>query len=522
MYNNFCYKKVILRTLFHTLIITLMILNHAALADDYTVVSGESIYFDSGSNCGSPAPDLDLSDFTTLPSHGKLVDQGIRYMSLEDELSECGTQTGVQEERITNYTADIGYVGTDEIISTDGNNTYHDFITITASTQNVTPIVNNYTVVSGESIYFDSGSNCGSPAPDLDLSDFTTLPSHGKLVDQGIRYMSLEDELSECGTQTGVQEERITNYTADIGYVGTDEIISTDGNNTYHDVITITASTQNVTPIAEVQGTTGTSFSITPTDADMLTTSSTIPDVGALFTLIDSATTIKRDDGSVIEVKQETVAVLNPIVQTNNSITLIRGEVTATVDCNYEVLTPLANIISCPTTQRNAESATFTANYSQAGIDGTLTVSVETGTVDVTDREGNTFTVTAGKNKTIQSKVPRTSWVLPIDNDKIYGGKNNLFIWTEYPDANSYLLEFNIPEPVFSEENPSSAEFQEKTVVLTSDFYFEYDGLLIFTLLLPKGLDGIVLEVRLFALDKQGNIIDETVASDRSTVTITD
>jgi len=169
-----------------------------------------------------------------------------------------------------------------------------------------------------------------------------------------------------------------------------------------------------LTPIAQVQATTGTSFSITSTDADVLTTSGTISDVGALLTLEDSSTTIQRDDGSTIEVKQKAIITLNP-----ENITIFRGEATTTVNCNYEVKTPLASIISCPTTQRGAESAKFTTNYSQTGLDGTLTVTVITGTVDVTDRNGITFTVTAGNDKTIQNIVPRTSWVLPIDNDKI-------------------------------------------------------------------------------------------------------
>ncbi|MCU7834017.1 MAG: FecR family protein [gamma proteobacterium symbiont of Taylorina sp.] len=268
---------------------------------------------------------------------------------------------------------------------------------------------------------------------------------------------------------------------------------------------------------AEVQSTTGTSFSITPIDADTLTTSGTIPDVGALLTLENSSTTIQRDDGSILEVKQKAVVSLNP-----ESINILRGEVTVAVSCNYEVQTPLANITSCPAIQRGAESAKFTTSYSQNGLNGSLKVTVISGTVDIIDRNGATFTIAAGNNKTIQSIVPRTSWVLPIDNDKLYGGYDNLFIWTEYPDADSYLLEFNFPEPVFFEENPGSAEFQQQTAVLTSDFYIEYDGLLIFILPLPKGFDGIVLEVRLFALDKQGNIIADSVASDRSTITVKD
>ncbi|MCU7835431.1 MAG: FecR family protein [gamma proteobacterium symbiont of Taylorina sp.] len=280
---------------------------------------------------------------------------------------------------------------------------------------------------------------------------------------------------------------------------------------------------------SEVQNTTGQLFSITPIDVQIPTTSGTVPDTTVLLTLKDSSTTLKRDDDSIIEVKPETIVVLNPSIEATNSNTLIRGEVTTIVDCtnanDYEVRTALADIKvpgSCSSIQRADNTAKFTTQYSQEGIDGKLTVKVISGTVDVTDREGNITTLNAGQEITIQNKVPRTSWVLPIDHDKLYGGYDNLFIWTEYLDADSYLLEFNIPEPVFFEENPGSAEFQQQTVVLTSDFYFEYDGLLIFTLPLPKGFDGIVLEVRLFALDKQGNIIDETVASDRSTITVTD
>ncbi|MCU7836048.1 MAG: DUF1566 domain-containing protein [gamma proteobacterium symbiont of Taylorina sp.] len=285
----------------------------------------------------------------------------------------------------------------------------------------------------------------------------------------------------------------------------------------------------NIQTTAKVQSTTGQSLSITPVAVEIPTASSTVPDTTAILTQKDSTTTLKRDDGSIIEVKPETIVVLNPHVETTNSNTLIRGEITTTVDCtntnDYEVRTALADIKvpgSCSSTQRAASTAKFTTTYSQDGIDGTLTVKVTSGTVGITDREGKTTTLTAGQNTVIQDIVPRTSWVLPIDNDKLYGGKNNFFIWTEYPDADSYLLEFNIPGSAFSEENPASAEFQQQTVVLTSNFYIKYDGLLIFTLPLPKGFDGVVIEVRLFALDKQGKIIGETVASDRSTVTVTD
>jgi len=281
-------------------------------------------------------------------------------------------------------------------------------------------------------------------------------------------------------------------------------------------VLTRTAIQISTTePITEIQATTGTSFSITPTDVFILTISGTIPDIGALLTLEDSSTTIKRDDGSTLEIKQKAVVTLNP-----ESITLIRGEITATVNCNYEVLTPLANITSCPTVQRSSTSVKFTTSYSQTGLDGTLKVNVITGTVDVTDRNGTTFTVSAGEEKTITSRVPRTQWVLPIDEDKLYGGKDNFLIWRQFPDAASYQMEFNLPSPVFAEQNVSTPQFTKQVIPLAG--YIEFEGLALLTLPLPKGADGLVLELRIFALDNKGNIIGESTSSDSTKATLTD
>jgi len=268
-------------------------------------------------------------------------------------------------------------------------------------------------------------------------------------------------------------------------------------------------------PTAKVQSSSGTSFSITSTNADVLTTSGTISDIGALLTLDKSETTIQRADGSVLEIKQNAVVTLNP-----ESISLIRGEITASVDCNYEVRTALATITSCPTTKKSADAAKFTTNYSQSGLEGTLKVSVETGSVDVVDRNGNTITLNAGSEKTIISRVPRTQWVLPIDEDKLYGGENNFLIWTQFPAAVSYQMEFNLPTPDFAEQNTSVPQFTKQVMPLTT--YTEFEGLALLTLPLPKGADGLVLELRIFALDAAGNIIGESVSSDSTKATVTD
>ncbi|MCU7835214.1 MAG: FecR family protein [gamma proteobacterium symbiont of Taylorina sp.] len=281
--------------------------------------------------------------------------------------------------------------------------------------------------------------------------------------------------------------------------------------------------------IASVQETIGTAYSVTPITLISPTTFGTVPDSTALLTLADSATTIKRNDESVVEVKANSVVVLNPANNTNNTITLIKGEVTFTVDCSdtqdFEVRAAIANIkvpVSCTSILRATGITKFTANYSQSGTNGTLTVSVASGTVDITGRDGSKNTLTAGQEKIIQNTVPRTTWVLPIDNDKIYGGETNIFIWTEYPNADGYLLEVNLPSPDFSESNASSVQFANQTATLKSTNYTIYDGLVIFTLPLPKGADGIVVEIRLFALDANGNIIGESVSSDSSTVAVQD
>jgi len=273
----------------------------------------------------------------------------------------------------------------------------------------------------------------------------------------------------------------------------------------------------NGAPAAEIQSATGQSFSITPVEAEILTSSSTISDIGALLTLEDSSSTIIRDDGSVLEVKQQSVVTLNP-----ESITLIRGEVTATVGCHFKVITALAEITSCPTTQKSADAATFTTNYSSDGLNGTLTISVETGTVDVKDRNGKVFTLTAGQEKTIYNQVFRTSWVMPIDDDKLYGGENNFLVWTKYPEAATYMMELNLPNPVFSEENASTPEFLKQAIPLPDASYIEFEGLILLMIPLPRGADGIVIEMRIFALDAAGNIIGESVSSDSTKVTVVD
>lgn len=280
---------------------------------------------------------------------------------------------------------------------------------------------------------------------------------------------------------------------------------------------------QTFIPTAEVEEVTGEVIAVTPISIGFA--SGTIPDTSVFLTQENSSATIKRDDGTIIEIKPQTLAVFNPTVENTGTTTLIHGEVSTTVDCasstrDFSVKTAIANVAgSCASTKNLSDTADFTTNYSQEGVNGELTVTVISGTVDITDRQSNTFTLTAEQEKTIQSAVPRTSWVLPIDGDKIYGGHSNLFVWTAYPDASSYILEYNLSTPMFTHENASSIEYTKQVLFLTSADYTRYEDLIIYPLDLPNGYEGVVVEIRIFAIDATGNPIRESVSSDRATVT---
>ncbi|MCU7837442.1 MAG: carboxypeptidase-like regulatory domain-containing protein [gamma proteobacterium symbiont of Taylorina sp.] len=296
-------------------------------------------------------------------------------------------------------------------------------------------------------------------------------------------------------------------------------------------------------PSATVKSITGTLITVTPDTVQLNQTGDTpkVQNVLVMLTDQESAVTIERESKVEIEMQEKTIAVFHPTAnsesisekQNNEPVTLIRGTIASNITCsNYEVRTSLATMVtlnSCSCfrnisrKQRAASGQTkFTTSYEQSGLNASLKVIVNTGTVDIIDKDGNTVTLTAGEEKVINNRVPHTAWVLPIDGDKIYGDKDNLFIWTEYPDAKSYLMEYNFPSPVFAEDNAASTEYPKQSIPLPASTYSKYDGLILFTLPLPKGAHGVLLEVRIFALDAAGNIIGESASSDRSTITIAD
>jgi len=296
-------------------------------------------------------------------------------------------------------------------------------------------------------------------------------------------------------------------------------------------------------PTASVKSISGNLITVTPDTVQLNQTGDTPKVQNVLVMLTDqkSAVVVERESKVEIEIQEKTIAVFHPTADSESSsgeagnepVSLIRGSIVSNVSCsNYEIRTSLAKMVtsnSCSCfrnssrQQRAADSQTkFSTSYEQTDLNATLKVAVTSGSVEITDKNGKQVTLTAGDEKIIQNRVPHTAWVLPIDGDQIYGGKDNLLMWTEFPDAKSYLMEFNLPAPIFSEENASSAEYPRQSVALPASAYVKYDGLIVFNLPLPKGAHGVLLEMRIFALDTGGKIIGESASSDRSTITVAD
>jgi len=306
-----------------------------------------------------------------------------------------------------------------------------------------------------------------------------------------------------------------------------------------------TSSATGSTPYV-VENDIGSALILTPISAD--TAHASVPDAHAVITGEGDEITLIDSDNTKVTIKPNSIFIQQSQqsdgTQTTKTVSLLKGTVVLEVPKafrEYILMTPVADIVvasyekvtdpqlnpnvfsmsgyviglinevigldkrinpisdilgsgSTPTptssTSTTSEDASFTTTYSQDGLDGTATVSVDTGSVEVTDREGNTTTLNAGEEKTIQGRVPRTSWVTPIDNDKFYGGEDNMFIWTEFSGAKGYSLEFNVPQPIFSEENTSTPEFKEQYIPLPSSALVINNGLVTFVLPFPKGADG--------------------------------
>jgi|GEM_PF-3159155 len=252
------------------------------------------------------------------------------------------------------------------------------------------------------------------------------------------------------------------------------------------------------------------------------------------FAIVTPGTTITQVtvENTAVQVEADSLMLVHPsqnvVTMTEEfpATTLIRGSLQPKVNCTdnneFVVHTVLADIKAlCDNSRNVSDGAEFTTSYQQDGQNGQLTISVITGSVSVTDRNGEQVVLSAGSSQTtitINANVLRSTWVLPIDNDRVYGGQDNLLVWTAYPRAAGYILEYTLPLPSFAESNAQSVEFKERAIRLKPGDYELFDDLVLFRTFIGTSTGTPLVEGRVFALDEAGNIISESVSSDKVSI----
>ncbi len=254
-----------------------------------------------------------------------------------------------------------------------------------------------------------------------------------------------------------------------------------------------------------------------------------IRDISAMVTLEQSETTVEREQGISVNLKANTIAIFQPPnTQNSDLVSFLGGELNSSFDCtlstssSQKVVTPIADIdvTSCTGKKVATQTTNFTSQYSStSGTDSSLTVSVQSGSVSVTDRSTNQVTtLTAGESVVISDSVPRVSWVTPIDNDYIYANKENTFVWTEFSNASGYMIEYNLPTPVFAENNTTKIEYSLQTITLSPADYQIFNNMVVYKIPLGQTPKGTQFEARIFPLDASGNILATSTSSDKITI----
>jgi len=269
----------------------------------------------------------------------------------------------------------------------------------------------------------------------------------------------------------------------------------------------------------------GSAIIATPIGID--TTHASVPVASTIVTDNTDEISLIDEDNAQVTIKPNSLVTLHPKqvvdAQEMKKTTLLRGIVEFNISSaarEYVVITPLGHFIvnELVSNTRNETSTAFNLSYSQTGYEGSLSIKVSLGSVEFYDRNNKKSSFSAGTEQTISDTVRRTHWVLPIDGDYIYGGRENTFSWLAYPNAVGYVLEYTVPSPSFAEANPSTPEFIDKSLYFYPQQYTLWQDLVIVPLNIPD-LSGSLIEARIFPLDDLGNVIPTSGGSDKGSYT---
>lgn len=259
---------------------------------------------------------------------------------------------------------------------------------------------------------------------------------------------------------------------------------------------------------------------------------------GVIYTAKDSALTIdlgaelcgNQGDFLVI-ISPGTVVGMNNQSDGTKTVRLFRGSVQAKLKAascspayfstNHARFVPVV-LNSKSLRSDNNYDTDFVLSYTQDGLQAATNITVNQGTVSASKHGDDSNNVTLVEdNASYTDTIPRTTWILPADNDNVVGGTTNTFMWMQYPGADGYLFEYKFPSPSFAQENAPNYENANQTVPLKNNQLLLLDDLAIIQVDFPEFSNELKqkkVETRLFVTDSTGQIITDSVASDKTTL----
>jgi hypothetical protein len=164
----------------------------------------------------------------------------------------------------------------------------------------------------------------------------------------------------------------------------------------------------------------------------------------------------------------------------------------------------------------------FSIRFSRTGVQASTVVAVQSGIVEVADRQGQLFALAAGQEQAFDALVPRVLLILPADQSTVASGQTHAFAWTAFAGAGGYLMELALASADFATPNSPVVEPGTATLRVSPGAFTESDGVVTFPLFVPAGVvpAGTRVPFRVFVTDAAGQVLPGTISSNTSTVRV--
>ena len=278
------------------------------------------------------------------------------------------------------------------------------------------------------------------------------------------------------------------------------------------------ATSAGVVPAAQPRAVSGAVTVKTPLGSATLGLDSDLRSGVLVQTGADGNATLVFRDGAELTVAPNSQLTLPPLPDPTtppSAVTLIKGKVSLRSDVAGSPGAPHTAVKTATVTIRPTGTE-FSAEYSQPSTLSSTVVDVPRGTVEVTNRQGQQFTLIAGQRGVFEDFVPRVQLVLPVDRGALVIGRINTFTWTRFPGAAGYLIEYTVSRSGFARPNSPTVEYAPNTIGVFPGTFTEAAGLVEFSLPVAPGLvpPGFRLYWRVFPLNNAGQVLPGGTASD--------